>query len=136
MRLYMRAAAVATPILLFVSLLLLARGEVLWAMPIVITAITLFLTFPFWIMDRPSDAKPGAVDAPIWIQRVAKYLMFYWFLQLPEVKTFLNRVTQEHLLWDWHLIVPAALVTLSYVWIGLRNVPAITDEAIYAHFAA
>jgi hypothetical protein len=136
MRLYMRAAAVATPILWFMTLLLLARGEVLWVMPIAITAITLFLTFPFWITDKTSEAKPGAVDAPTWIQRVAKYLTFYWFLQLPEVKTLLNRVTQEQLLWDWHLIVPAALVTLSYVWIGLRNVTAVTDEAIYAHFAA
>ena len=134
MRLYLRASAVATPVLLFVTLLLLFRGDVLWALLPAIIAVVLVLNFPFWLMETPMIATAGMMDGPTWMRRVATYGVFLWCFQFPEVKALLDRVTRDHLLWDWRLIVPAALVTLSYIWMGWRNVSAITDKAIYTHY--
>lgn len=134
MRLYLRASAVAAPVLLFGAFLLFAHGERLWSVLPGIIAVLLLWTFPSSITETPAPSLLGKMDGPAWMRRIAVWGVYFRCFQIPEVKTLIDHMTKGQLLWDWRLIASVAVMTLSYVWTGWRSVSAITDKAIYTHY--
>ncbi len=139
MRRFIRASAVAVPLLLFSGFLLIAGRQVLWSAIPFILALILFLAFPYYLTDDSSletqrdDADMGWL---LWVRQVAWFAILFWFLNQPEVEAFQKRAIDEGGLWDWRLITAVAVVTLcSVVW-GLKRATLVSDSAIYRYFTS
>lgn len=139
MRRYLRASAVAAPLLLFGGFLLFAVGQVLVAVVVSLAAFFLFLAFSFGFsaggqqQEAPEDSDMGVLR---WVRRAAKYGILLWFLFQPEVESFHRRMTEGAALWDWRLIAPVGVLAIYSGISGLRRASRVTDTAIYTYFAS
>ena len=131
------ACAIAAPCLLFSSFLLFARGLLLLGAVAAVLALFLFLAFPPFIAVRQS-LQPASIassnDLGGWVSWLGKYGVFLWAISQPEFTAFQNRVIHGGALWDGWLIAPIAVLTAYSIYVGLKQVPQITDAAIYSYF--
>ena len=139
MRRFIRASAVAVPLLLFSGFLLFASRHELWSVLPLIAAVILFRAFPYYLTDHTSPQSPsdGAATGWLhWIRRVAWFAIMLWGFNQPEYEAFQKRAFDEGGLWDWRLLAPITVVTsCSIVW-GLRRAAAVSDRAIYSYFTS
>jgi len=137
MRRYMRTSAIAVPVLLFSAFLLIASGHGVFALAPSVGAIILLLSFPFYMPEnfvRRAETVESGRGALRWVRDVAEITIIFWFVWQPEFESFTRRVGEGGALWDWGLIVPIAVLTLSFAIQGWSRVSRISDLAIYAYF--
>ena len=139
MRRFIRASAVAVPLLLFSGFLLFASRHVFWGVIPLISAFILFLAFPYYLTDdSSSQIATDAADRGwlLWVRRGAWYAIMVWVFNQPEFEAFQKRAIDEGGLWDWRLITAVAVVTFcSIVW-GFRRASLVSDRAIYRYFTS
>ena len=137
MRRYMRASAIAVPVLLFSAFLLIASGHGLFCLAPFVGSFVISVSFPFFLPDnfvRRSDTVESGRGALCWVRDVAGVAIIMWFVWQPEFDSFVRRVTHGGALWDWRLIVPIAVLAASRAVQGWSRVARISDAAIYAYF--
>ena len=135
---YMRASAIAVPVLFFAAFLLMAGGYSILGMVSIFAALIGFIAFPYCLPDsatlRPqiSDADRGVLG---WVGRAARTAILLWVMLQPEFRSFWVRVMEGGALWDWRLIGPLAILTVYSMIRGWSQVSRISDRAIYAYFS-
>jgi hypothetical protein len=138
MRRYLRASAVAVPLLIFVAFLLVAAGHILVAVVPLVGAAVSFLAFPYFMTDgvnqQPPPSSPDKGVLP-WVRWLAKYAIFMWFMFQPEVSSLLTRIMEGGALLEWKLITPVAVLAIYSVISGLRQASRATDEDIYSYYS-
>ncbi|MES2470130.1 MAG: hypothetical protein V4675_22755 [Verrucomicrobiota bacterium] len=138
MRRYMRASAIAGPVIFFAAFLLMAGGYNMLGMVFCFASMIGFLAFPYYLPDsvahRPqiSDTDKGVLGS---VGRAAKTAILLWVILQPEFGNFLVRVMEGGALWDWRLMVPGAVLTVYSMIRGWSQVSGISDQAIYAYFS-
>lgn len=98
MRRYLRASAVAVPVLFFSAFLLMAGGYSMLGMVFCFASMIGFIAFPCSLPDgaahRPqiSDADRGVLG---WVGRAARTAILLWVILQPEFESFQVRVIRE-----------------------------------------
>ena len=135
----MRASAIAGPVLFFSAFLSMAGGYSMLGMAFFFPSVIGFIAFPYYLPDsvahRPqiSDADRGVIG---WVGRAARTAILLWVILQPETQSFLIRVMDGGVLWDWRLMVPGAVLAVYSMIRGWSQVSLISDRAIYAYFSA
>lgn len=126
------AAAIGSPILLFVAFLLFARGLIGWAILPALIALPV-LIFISSSSLRSSEHAERANPFSMWIGRIAALFCIFWLISLPEFQSLLDRLTDDGAFWDWRLILAVAIWTLNASFANWRFTRNVSDEEIFTY---
>jgi hypothetical protein len=136
-RRFIKASAVAVPLLFYSAFLLVAAKHLGWSLLPLMVAIVLGLAFPYRPKERfPAPAATDDTDKG-WLRSArltAQYLIYWWVISQPEVMAFVTRVLDDGGLWDWHWLATSFVLVLCSIVGGLRKAAAVSDRAIYDYF--
>jgi hypothetical protein len=128
-------AAVLVHSLLAVAVLLFAFGIPYFSFAL-LAALVAFLFLP-----RAEAVMQGCVsrsgESGQWLLKAIIVSFFgWWLLTTPEMQALIQRVTEERLLLDWRPLTLLALYVAQGIYRGVRAARTMSDETIYAYFAA
>ena len=125
-----RIAAFVFPLGMFVSFLLFAAGMFLWA--VISSTLSMFaivVLATFLQLNAGSSPKESIIR---WLPgRIASSLVFFWLLFRTDVFRLVEKIIDNHVLWDWRLIAAASIWTASGILSLLRKIGETTDEEIF-----
>ncbi|MFT5104644.1 MAG: hypothetical protein ACI9UA_000259 [Pseudoalteromonas tetraodonis] len=123
-------SAIMAPLLMFVGFLCLARGWAVWA--VIPTGLGIFLAgaFPYEIVSpKDPEGKLGR-----WIGFIGTFFFSIWIVSLPEILSFLERLTSGEALWDWRLILAVFIWSCHWSYVNHRKAQALKDHEVVAIF--